>query len=111
MENYNYIGERVTSGGFGFLNMNRNYDEIGLDPATDFKDNGNHTNAAGAEKVTAWFGKWLKEHYELPDRRGDAAYTSWQQAYERWKAEQAEDLQTIKQHVADGSFAEITEEK
>jgi hypothetical protein len=109
-KNYNYIGQRVTAEGFGFLNMNLYYSGIGLDPDTDFKDNGNHTNASGAAKVTKWFEAWLKEHYDLPDRRGDSTYASWQQAYELWQTEQTAGLQTISDHIAKGEYAVPGEE-
>ncbi|WP_130836112.1 SGNH/GDSL hydrolase family protein [Lachnoclostridium sp. Marseille-P6806] len=110
MEMFNYIGTRVRSEGFGFVNMNREYGAIGLDGASDFKDYGSHTNASGAQKVTAWFERYLAENYDLPDRRGDARYGSWQTAYEQWTAEQAAAMETIRGHIEDGSYAKKPEE-
>jgi len=51
-------------------------DEIGLDWDKDMIDYG-HTNYWGAQKVTACLGEYLKNHYELPDHRGDARYALW----------------------------------
>ena len=58
-----------------------------IDGLTDYYDNRAHTNALGAEKVTAYFGRWLRENYDLPDRRNDAAYASWDAAYAQWQGE------------------------
>ena len=44
-------------------------DEIGIDWQTDTYDTGLHLNVYGAEKAAKWFGKVLKEHFELSDRR------------------------------------------
>lgn len=105
MEMFNYIEARVGARGYGFVNMNRCYAEIGLDGAADFKDYGNHTNASGAEKVTAWFERYLQQNYSLPDHRQEAAYASWQTAYEDWQAEQKRAMEVIRRHIAEGSYA------
>lgn len=59
-----------------FINFNLNYDEYNLDFSRDFND-GNHLNYKGAAKFTRYLGKYLKENYDLPDRRGDSKYSSW----------------------------------
>ena len=51
-------------------------DELGLDWEKDFVDFG-HTNHFGAQKVTAYLGKYLKENYALEDHRGDERYALW----------------------------------
>ncbi len=48
----------------------------GLDYTTDFLDGG-HLNWRGAEKASRVFADYLAATYALPDRRGDAAYRSW----------------------------------
>ena len=59
-------------------------DGVGFDYASDLTDT-SHCNRWGAEKVTSYVGAYLKENYDLPDRRGDAAYASaWDAAYERY---------------------------
>lgn len=56
--------------GVPFVNM---LDIEGLvDFNTDCYDSFSHLNPDGALKVTAYLGQWLTEHYDLPDRRGDA---------------------------------------
>ena len=60
-----------------FLNFNLNYDEYSLDFSEDFAD-GHHLNYKGASKYTRYLGQYLKENYDLPDRRGDPKYYSWE---------------------------------
>ena len=103
---FNYIGGIVRESGFGFYDMNKDMGETGLNPETDFGDYGTHVNAAGAEKVTARFERYLKEHYDLPDRRGDAAYASWQEAFLHWQEVHRSMLAEIAEHIAEGSYAE-----
>ena len=53
---------------------------------TDCYDPHSHLNASGAEKVTAYLGHYLRERYQIPDRRGDKRYAHWEQEYELfWK--------------------------
>lgn len=63
------------------LDMNQCVTEMGLDYRTDFYDT-NHVNILGAEKYTHFLANYLTEHYDLPDHRGDDAYTDWGSAYE-----------------------------
>lgn len=69
--------EFADSKGVPFINYNKLYDEIGIDFATDFRDDG-HVNNYGAAKVTAHLASFLKENYEIPDRRGDRKYQIWE---------------------------------
>ncbi len=109
---FNYIGEKVSARGFGFLNLNQYYEEIGIDGDRDFNDYGNHTNASGAQKVTAFFENYLKENYDLPDRRGEDSYASWEKAYEKWQQVYAEAMTKIDERIADKDYAQLgTEEE
>ena len=60
-----------------FINFNLNYDDYSLDFEEDFADY-SHLNYKGATKFTKYLGKYLKENYDLPDRRGDPKYYSWE---------------------------------
>ena len=51
-------------------------DEICLDYMTDFRDS-DHVNNSGAIKVTKHLGRILQEEYNVPDRRGQKGYESW----------------------------------
>lgn len=59
--------------------------EAGIDFATDFRDYA-HLNTNGAMKITRSLGKYITEHYALPDHRGDEAYQSWQEDYEAFQS-------------------------
>ncbi len=105
-EEFNYIERRVTAEGQDFLDLNDYYEEMGLDGAEDFSDYGVHVNAVGSEKVTSFFGKYLKEHYDLTDHRADPSYSGWDDAYENWKSDSAEKIAAVKEHVRTGTYAE-----
>lgn len=66
-----------------FLNFTELTEELGLCSATDWTD-AEHLNAGGAQKLTRYLGSYLTAQYELPDRRGDAAYHLWDEASERY---------------------------
>ncbi|MGL5677045.1 MAG: hypothetical protein ACRDDX_11565, partial [Cellulosilyticaceae bacterium] len=59
-----------------YIDYNMLYEEIGLDPTYDFYDKG-HVNYVGAEKVTRHFAAYLQETFNLPNRKGEEAYESW----------------------------------
>lgn len=79
-QGYYNAAERIAQeyDGAAFLNFNsyQMYDELGLDFQTDFADS-IHLNNVGVEKYTGYLGKYLKEHYDIPDRRGDSSYASY----------------------------------
>ena len=58
-----------------FVNMNLMDDELGI-TADDWSLD-RHMNASGARKVSAWLAEYVQREYGIPDRRGDAAYASW----------------------------------
>ena len=47
------------------------------DYATDCFDANEHLNPSGARKVSDYLGRYIAEHYEIADRRGEAAYAAW----------------------------------
>lgn len=100
----NYMEAMITSSGYGYLNFNNYYEEIGIDFSTDYYDGGSHVNASGAEKCTAFLGRYLAEHYALADRRGDAAYGTWDEAYVYWQECQKTALETIHSKVESGAY-------
>ncbi len=77
LEFVNYLGQRTEEEGFTFLNCLDYFDEFDFDVERDYWNNG-HWSINGAEKITAWMGAYLTEHYDLPDHRGDAAYSQWE---------------------------------
>ena len=47
------------------------------DYAADCFDAHEHLNPSGARKVSDYLGRYITEHYDVDDHRGDAAYTAW----------------------------------
>lgn len=49
-------------------------EDVGIDPETDFSDQGEHTNIKGNIKISKYIANLLKENFDLPDRRGTDGY-------------------------------------
>lgn len=81
---YNYIESIITQNGFEFLNTNDYIDAMKLDYTHDFY-NVSHVNALGAKKYTSFLGAYIQEHYVLPNRKEDPAYSQWNEVYPQWK--------------------------
>jgi len=77
----NEAGRIAAEYGVPCLNLMYHLEEMDFDWLTDMRDHA-HCNISGAQKVTAFVGAYLKEHYDLPDRRGDG---TWDAAYEAYK--------------------------
>ena len=106
---FNYMAGIVKEAGYGFLNMNDHYDEIGIVFEEDFADYGSHTNAVGAEKCTEFLEEYLLEHYQFSDKRGDVRYASWDEAYELWQQKLGEAKSTIRERIINEDYAEREE--
>lgn len=60
-----------------FVNYNLLYDEIGIDFSCDVADV-HHLNYKGSQKYTQSLGEYIINHYDIPDRRGNDEYESWE---------------------------------
>ena len=63
--------------------INMQYGEV-VDFDTDCYDSNSHLNPSGARKVTELLGKVLTQNFELEDKRENAEYESWNEAYEEY---------------------------
>lgn len=52
-----------------------------VDFDTDLYDSQSHLNPSGARKVTDYIGKYIMEHYDIPDQRNNSAYDRWFEDY------------------------------
>lgn len=86
-EMFNYMEQIIAEYGYETINMNDNKWNTGINFETDFCDLGDHTNSMGAEKCSAFLGQYIKDNYELEDKRGLEEYKSWDKAYELYQAE------------------------
>lgn len=82
-EVFNCIEKLIEKAGFDFLDSNEYYKKMKIDFDTDFY-NYNHMNIYGAEKYTKFLSEYIKENYDLPDRREDKVYSSWDDLLENW---------------------------
>ncbi len=84
-------------------------EEIGLDMSQDTYDAGLHLNTQGAEKMSDYFGAWLKENYDLTDYRNDEKHVEiWEEKvefYNEMKEQQFYELETYGELVSFGANA------
>lgn len=83
-ENFNYIENIVKEEGFNFLDANEYTANMKLNYTTDLY-NKNHVNYYGAEKYTNFLANYIKQNYNIPDRRQDEKYSSWNDLLPKWK--------------------------
>lgn len=76
-QRHNAAQQYAQENGLPFLDLNLKIKEMGIDWKNDTKDGGEHMNVYGARKVTKYLGSYLSQNFDLPDRRGDGAYRSW----------------------------------
>jgi len=74
---FNKASDIAAEYGVPFVNYNLLYEEIGLDFAQDCADKG-HLNYRGNIKYTNTLCDYISENYNIPDRRGDVKYESWE---------------------------------
>ncbi|MDO4345540.1 MAG: hypothetical protein Q4C50_12145 [Eubacteriales bacterium] len=67
--------------------------DCGIDFETDCWDSDSHLNMSGANKVSAYLGKYIQENYDIADHREDQAYSSWQKDYEAYVQEKLKEVQ------------------
>lgn len=65
--------------GIDYVDCNDHYEEMGIDPSTDFIEEG-HLNLYGAMKVGAYLGSYARDRFDVVDHRGDALYSSWDES-------------------------------
>lgn len=64
-----------------------------LNYQADCTDRVFHLNPSGARKVTDYLGKYMKEHYEIPDQRNNPSYTFWNEDYKEYENIKFENMQ------------------
>ena len=102
---YNRVHEIADHYGIEFNSTNYFYDKMELDFQTDFNDN-SHLNYLGSCKFTDYLGTELKNKFDIPDRRGDPRYTSWDlhaEEIDRQVAETAAKQQQILEEMSEQS--------
>lgn len=62
------------------------------DYATDCYDANEHLNPSGARKVSDYLGRYIAEHYDMADHRGEAAYAAWTDDAAAYRAKKLTDF-------------------
>lgn len=62
--------------------------EIGFNSKTDSGDGGAHLNIIGAKKVSKHLGNYLKEQFQLEDKRDNEMYAGWNDDYLLYRHEE-----------------------
>ena len=55
-----------------------------VDYSIDMHDPKAHLNPSGARKATDFLGRYIMDHFDIPDRRGEAAYAHWDAEYDAY---------------------------
>lgn len=81
--NYNYIQSIIEDYNCDFIDTNDYVDDMGINYDYDFY-NYNHVNIYGSDKYTDFLARFIKENYELEDKRLDKKYESWNALLDTW---------------------------
>ena len=106
-EIYNRAGDIASEYGVPFVNYNLSLQELGIDFSVDAAEL-SHLNYRGNRKFTSYFGNYIHDNFDLPDRRNDERYSSWQknadfirQMIFDKELSECSDLQTYVQKIQD----------
>lgn len=73
---FNRVGQLADEAGVPYINLNYFLDEMETNFATDFADSC-HMSYIGSARFAKYIGGYIKERYDIPDRRGESGYESW----------------------------------
>lgn len=85
-EKHNGIEKLAKEYSLTYIDMNLAAKEINIDWKKDTYDKGDHLNFYGAQKVTDYLGKYIKNNFSLTDNRGNEDFKHWDEdlkAYEK----------------------------
>lgn len=91
---YNAVYPVAEEWNIDYINMFHHLEELDFDFQTDMGE-WSHVNEKGADKVTSYLGKYLTKNYDLPDRRGEEAYSHWEKDLEMYHNLRTEKLSDI----------------
>lgn len=74
---HNAVTQFAQELGVPYLDMNLMTEDIPIDWQTDTRDQGDHLNHNGAEKVSLWLGQYLADTGLFEDKRTWEAYAAW----------------------------------
>lgn len=80
---YNTVAQYAEEWNVDFFNGLHYLEDMDFDFNTDMVEY-SHVNMSGSKKLSAYYGRYLVDHYDLPDRSEDPAYTDWYEDYESY---------------------------
>jgi hypothetical protein len=81
-----------------YINFLEHLEESGIDFNTDTYDMGLHLNLSGAEKLSKYFGKILKNKYSLKDHRNDNILSNvWQEKIDFYYSEKEKQYKELEE--------------
>ena len=80
---FNAAAQLAKESGIPYLNGLHYLDEMGFDFTTDMAE-WSHVNVSGSVKSSAFYGNYLREHFDIPDRSQDPDYAHWYGYYEEY---------------------------
>ncbi len=86
-----------------FVDMNTLDGEYAVDWNTDTRDGGRHLNCEGAEKVSAYLGKYISEKYSFKDKRKSEKYADWNNDYMNYVKYMAGESTMLEAKQTDGA--------
>lgn len=93
---HNSIQKYANEHSIEYLDMNLELDKMGIDWKTDSLDKGDHLNLRGAQKATAYLGKYLNKEYQFADHRNEKAYQLWNECWKEYSKEAEQNLKKMK---------------
>lgn len=75
-DQYPAVEKYMQDNALTYLDYGDEPEKYGFDAGTDFADDV-HLNFFGAEKLSKTLGEYIKKNYDIPDRRGQLGYESW----------------------------------
>ncbi len=101
MQLHNALSDAAESLNIPFWDLNLCADSLGIAWQTDIFDAGDHLNLSGAQKVTWYLARELREiEPDLPDHRKDLAYQDWDADAEEYRKEAEEGMKTLRGNAA-----------
>ena len=82
---HNAVQELADEEQIDYVDFNLLTDEIKIDWVNDALDGGDHVNFYGSQKLTKYFGKYLKEKNILENHKEDENYSNWNKDLEKYK--------------------------
>lgn len=109
-EKHQSVSEFAAQNGLPFLDLNVEAQEgrVEFDWTKHSKDGGDHLNLFGAEIATAYLGAYLKEHYDLPDRRQDPAYAFWKEDASYYERNRRKELEKLNEKLEPPRHSKVT---